>query len=177
MPDLNNLTIPGATILYFNDGTGERDLGYFEGKNTKVTPKNTVIEYKTNRGGKLRLAKSWSIEEMLEINFVLNSVNVPNMRAFFMGGDAAPVAGGERFAIGANPFIQGAARLMCTPPAGHGRAFELDIPLCQIKPNGDLNLEEKVMELPMSLQVLDNSGATPTYPIGRVTVFGDDGSD
>lgn len=174
--DLNDLTIPGATIIYFNDGTGERDLGYFEAKNTDLSPKSEVLEYESNRSGKLRLAKTWSKKETLEIPFKLNSINLENMRAFFMGGEPEVVAGGNRFAIGANPFIQGAARLACTPPSGHGRAFELEIPLCQIQPNGNMNLEEKVMELPMNLKVLDNYAATPTYPIGRITVFEDEGS-
>lgn len=174
--DLNDLTIPGATVIYFNDGTGERDLGYFEAKNTNLTPKNDVIEYETNRSGKLRLAKSWSYKERLEIPFKLNSINLHNMRAFFMGGEPEAVAGGARFAIGGNPFIQGSARLVCDPPQGSGTAFEVEIPLCQIKPDGDLNLEEKVMELPMRLMVLDNYAATPAYPVGRITVYEDEGS-
>jgi hypothetical protein len=171
-PNLANLTIPGATVLYFNDGTGERDLGYFESPNTEVQPTTTQLKYYSNRSGKRRLAKSWNIQEELAVNFKLNEPNKENLQAFFSGGDFEAVAGGSRFPISMGGYIQGAARLVCTPGADMGVAFEIDIPLCQIKPNGAFNLDDqKVIELPMTLEILDNYLATPDYPYGRVTVY------
>jgi hypothetical protein len=171
------LTIPGATVLYFNDGTGERDLGYFESPNLEVEPKTEELKYYSNRSGKRRVAKTWSLQEELMIRFKLNSPILENLQAFFKGDAPEVVAGGNRFAIGASGYIEGVARLVCTPAPGMGMAFEIQIPKCQLKPNGSFNLDDKkVMELPMMLEVLDNYLATPTYPYGRVIVYEDEGS-
>ena len=176
-PNITNLTIPGGTVLYFDDGTGERDLGYFESPNLEIEPKTEELQYFSNRSGERRLAKSWSLQEELTIRFRLNEPVLENMRAFFKGGTPEAVAGGSRFALGASNYIQGSARLECRPAEGKGLDFDIDIPLCQIKPNGAFNLDDKkVMELPMMLTVLDNYLATPTYPYGRVTVFEEEGS-
>ena len=171
-PDIANLTIPGGTVLYFNDGTGERDLGYFESPNLEVEPKTEEYKYYSNRSGKRRVAKTWSILEELMIRFKLNEPVLENMQAFFKGGDAEVVAGGHRFSLGTADFIQGSARLVVTPAAGYGISHEIQIPLCQLKPNGSYNLDDKkVLEIPMTLEVLDNFAATPTYPYGRVIVY------
>lgn len=176
-PDIANLTIPGGTVLYFNDGTGERDLGYFESPNLEVEPKTEELKYYSNRSGKRRVAKTWSLQEELMIRFKLNEPVLENIQAFFKGAAPEVVAGGSQFAIGMADYIEGSARLVCTPATGMGVAFEIDIPLCQLKPNGSFNLDDKkVMELPMMLEILDNYLATPTYPYGRVTVFEDEGS-
>jgi len=176
-PDIANLTIPGGTILFFNDGTGERDLGYFESPNLDVEPKSEELKYYSNRSGKRRVAKTWALQEELLIHFKLNEPVLANLQAFFKGGDAEVVAGGSRFAIGTSDYIEGSARLECTPATGMGMAFEIEIPLCQLKSNGNFNLDDKkVMELPMMLEVLDNYLATPTYPYGRVIVYDEEGS-
>lgn len=174
-PDIANLTIPGGTVIYFNDGTGERDLGYFESPNLEVEPKTEELKYYSNRSGKRRVAKTWSLQEELMIKFKLNEPVLENIQAFFKGAPAELVSGGSRFAIGMADYIEGSARLACTPAAGMGVAFQIDIPLCQLKPNGAFNLDDKkVMELPMTLEILDNYLATPTYPYGRVTVYEDE---
>lgn len=176
-PDIANLTIPGGTILYFNDGTGERDLGYFESPNLSVEPKTEELKYYSNRSGKRRVAKTWSIEEELLIKFRLNEPVLENLMAFFKGGASEVVAGGHRFAIGTDDYLQGSARLECTPADGMGLPFEIEIPLCQLKADGSFSLDDKkVMELPMQIEVLDNFLATPTYPFGRVVVYDDEGS-
>jgi len=174
-PNIENLTIPGGTVLYFNDGTGERDLGLFENANAEVEPTTEELKYYSSRSGKRRLAKTFNIEEGLAIRFRLNEPVMENIRAFFKGGDPEPVAGGYRFALAAGDFIQGAARLVCQPAEGIG--FEIEIPLCQLKPNGALSLDDKKpMELPMMIEVLDNYQTTPTYPYGRVVVYEEEGS-
>lgn len=176
-PNIGNLTIPGGVVLYFNDGTGERDLGYFETQGLEIETKTEELKYMSSRSGKRRTAKTWTLSEEVMIRFKLNEPVVENMLAFFKGGDAAPVAGGTRFHIGTADFIQGSARLVVRPAAGYGIDFDIELPLCQLKPNGTFNLDDqKVMELPMTLEVLDNSTATPTYPYGRVVVYEEDGS-
>lgn len=176
-PNIANLTIPGGTILYFNDGTGERDLGFFESQNTEVEPKTEELKYYSNRSGKRRVAKTWSLSEELTIKFKLNEPVMENMLAFFKGGAAEAVAGGTRFPIGTADYVEGSARLVCRPADGFGLDFDIELPLCQLKPNGAFNLDDKkVMELPMMIEILDNYLATPTYPYGRVVVYEDEGS-
>ena len=176
-PSIDNLTIPGGTVLYFNDGTGERDLGYFESENLEIEPRSEELKYYSNRSGKRRVAKTWSLSEEVMIRFRLNEPVLANLQAFFKGGDEAPVAGGYRFPVGTMPFIEGSARLEVRPATGFGISWDYELPLCQLKPNGSFNLDDKnVMELPMVLEVLDNTEATPTYPYGRIVVYDDEGS-
>ena len=75
----------------------------------------------------------------------------------------------RRFPIATTAYKQGRARLECYPEEGRGVQFNIVLPLCQLKPDGDLSLDDKkVMEVPIALEVLDNSKADPDYPYGWV---------
>jgi hypothetical protein len=77
-----------------------------------------------------------------------------------------------RFPIAAGNFVEGAARLECHPAEGRGLRFDIEIPRCQLKPNGAMALDDKkTLEVPMTLEVLDNYSATPDYPYGRVVML------
>jgi hypothetical protein len=77
-----------------------------------------------------------------------------------------------RFPIAASSFVEGAARLECHPAEGRGLRFDIEIPRCQLKPNGAMTLDDKkTLEVPMTLEVLDNYTATPDYPYGRVVML------
>ncbi|MDD5640036.1 MAG: hypothetical protein PHX53_00190 [Syntrophales bacterium] len=77
-----------------------------------------------------------------------------------------------RFPIAAGSFVEGAARLECHPAEGRGLRFDIEIPKCQLKPNGAMALDDKkTLEVPMTLEVLDNYTATPDYPYGRVVML------
>jgi hypothetical protein len=78
----------------------------------------------------------------------------------------------RRFAIASAEFIQGAARIEVHPAAGRGLQFDIEIPLCQLKPNGSINIDDKkFLEMNCDLEVLDNTNATPTYPFGRFVIY------
>jgi hypothetical protein len=50
--------------------------------------------------------------------------------------------------------------------------FDIEIPKCQIKANGDLSLnDQEFMAIPLSLVVLDDTENTPTHPYGRVILY------
>ena len=49
-PNIGNYTVPGGVKLFFDDGTGERDLGNIV--NLDITPGTEELEHYTNRSGK-----------------------------------------------------------------------------------------------------------------------------
>lgn len=247
-PSINNLTIPGGIALFFDVGAGMVDMGLID--SVDLEPKSTELEYWSNRSGKRRKAKVFSIEEALTLTFKLNEPVVANMQAFFKGGTLTPVTAGtaavvdqlvtlngERltsvnaygltlvsaktladvplvlnsdfivdpgagpddglqvgrigrladgdiddgdtiklsythitwasitFPVSSEEFVKGAARLEFHPSTG--LKGNLHIPLCQLKSGGKLVLDDKkVLEVPMTLEVLDNYLATPTTPYG-----------
>jgi hypothetical protein len=68
--------------------------------------------------------------------------------------------------------IEGSARLEVHPQSGRGLQFDIEIPKCQIKANGDLSLnDQEFMAIPLSLVVLDDTENTPTHPYGRVILY------
>ena len=68
--------------------------------------------------------------------------------------------------------IEGSARLEVHPQTGRGLQFDIEIPKCQIKANGDLSLnDQEFMAIPLSLVVLDDTENTPTHPYGRVILY------
>jgi hypothetical protein len=68
--------------------------------------------------------------------------------------------------------IEGSARLEVHPQSGRGLQFDIEIPKCQIKANGDLSLnDQEFMAIPLSLVVLDDTENTPTHPYGRVIMY------
>lgn len=73
---------------------------------------------------------------------------------------------------GAGNFIQGSARIEMHPTTGRGTRMDLEIPLCQLKPEGNISLNDKEwLQIPLTLEVLDNTTNTPTYPMGRLVVY------
>lgn len=68
--------------------------------------------------------------------------------------------------------IEGSARLEVKPQSGRGLSFDIEIPKCRIASNGDLSLnDQEFMSIPLTLDVLDDTTNTPTYPYGRIIVF------
>jgi len=77
-----------------------------------------------------------------------------------------------RFPISGSSFATGAARLEVHPSSGRGLKFDIEIPKCQMKPDGNIGLDDKkVLEMTMTLEVLDNSSITPDYPYGRFIIY------
>jgi len=68
--------------------------------------------------------------------------------------------------------IEGSARLEVHPQTGRGLQFDIEIPKCQLKSNGNLDLNDQDwMKIPLQLIVLDDTDNTPAYPYGRVIVY------
>src|SRR5574343_353982 len=95
-PNLANLTIPAGIKLFFDDGSGMRDLGFVEGLD--IEPKTDELKYFSNRSGKRRLAKVFTLEEECTLKFNLHEPNVNNLLAYPKGGDIA-VVGEETGAV------------------------------------------------------------------------------
>lgn len=67
---------------------------------------------------------------------------------------------------------EGSARLEVHPQSGRGLSFDIEIPKCQIKNNGNLALsDEQFMKIPLQLVVLDDTDNSPTFPYGRILVY------
>jgi len=78
----------------------------------------------------------------------------------------------RRFSIAGSEFIKGAARFEVHPAQGRGLKFDIEIPLCQVKPNGSIAIDDKkFLEMVCDLEVLDNTNATPDYPFGRFVIY------
>ena len=72
-----------------------------------------------------------------------------------------------QFPIAGASFIQGAARLEVHPDSGRGIRFDVIIPKCILKPNGAIGLDDKKwLEVPMTLEALDDTTNTPQAPLG-----------
>jgi hypothetical protein len=72
-----------------------------------------------------------------------------------------------QFPIAGTSFIQGAARLEVHPDSGRGIRFDVIIPKCILKPNGAIGLDDKKwLEVPMTLEALDDTANTPLAPLG-----------
>lgn len=68
--------------------------------------------------------------------------------------------------------IEGSARLEVHPQSGRGLSFDIEIPRCQVKNNGNLSLnDQEFMKIPLQLVVLSDIENTPTYPYGRILVY------
>jgi hypothetical protein len=68
--------------------------------------------------------------------------------------------------------VEGAARLEVHPQSGRGLSFDIEIPKCQLKNNGNLSLnDQEFMKIPLSLSVLSDIENTPSYPYGRILVY------
>jgi hypothetical protein len=72
-----------------------------------------------------------------------------------------------QFPIAGATFIEGAARLEVHPDSGRGIRFDVIIPKCILKPNGAIGLDDKKwLEVPMTLEALDDTANTPQAPLG-----------
>jgi len=72
-----------------------------------------------------------------------------------------------QFPIAGASFIEGAARLEVHPDSGRGLRFDVIIPKCILKPNGAIGLDDKKwLEVPMTLEALDDTANTPQAPLG-----------
>jgi hypothetical protein len=92
-PNTGNLTIPGGIILNFQETGGTmRDLGYL--RNMDLEPRTEELKYHTNRSGKRRVAKVFTIEEEVTMRFNLNEPVVNNLLPYFKGGTVETVGGG-----------------------------------------------------------------------------------
>ena len=77
-----------------------------------------------------------------------------------------------RFAIAGSSFIEGAARLEVHPDTGRGLRFDVNIPKCILKPNGGIGLDDKKwLEVPMTLEALDDTANNPEAPLGHYVSY------
>jgi hypothetical protein len=70
-----------------------------------------------------------------------------------------------RFAVVNDQYQQGAARIQFRPL--NGLQWNYIVPKCQLKPNGKMTFDDKkVLEVPMTMEVLDAYDTTPDAPYG-----------
>jgi hypothetical protein len=70
-----------------------------------------------------------------------------------------------QFPIAGASFIEG--RPPDAPDSGRGIRFDVIIPKCILKPNGAIGLDDKKwLEVPMTLEALDDTANTPLAPLG-----------
>lgn len=94
VPSTDNYTVPGGIKVFFNDGTGERDLGNIVGDSLTVTRDTTDLEHFTNRSGSRKKDKVITIEEAVQFDFDLDEIVIENLKYFFKGGSIASVGAG-----------------------------------------------------------------------------------
>lgn len=87
-------TVPGGVRVFFNDGTGERDLGNIVGDSVSFTRDTEELEHFSNRSGTRLKDKVVTIEESAQIDFALDEINVTNLQYFFKGGSITNVSQG-----------------------------------------------------------------------------------
>ncbi|OGP75465.1 MAG: hypothetical protein A2Y80_01230 [Deltaproteobacteria bacterium RBG_13_58_19] len=98
-PNLENLTIPGGIKLNFDVGTGMRDLGEIVADSLEIDPKSTEYTFESQRSGKLRPAKVFSIKEEVSMKFKLVEPVIDNLRPFLKGGAITVVGEGTAAAV------------------------------------------------------------------------------
>jgi hypothetical protein len=98
-PNLDNLTLPGGIKLNFDIGAGMRDLGEIVADSLAVTPKSTEYTFESQRSGKLRPAKIFSIKEEISMKFKLVEPVIDNLRPFLKGGAITVVGEGTDAAV------------------------------------------------------------------------------
>lgn len=92
--DTRLVTIPGGIKMFFDDGTGERDLGNMDISATSIDPKTTELSYESQRSGISRVADIFSLKEEITIKTKLQEAVAQNMQAFFKGGPISSVSAG-----------------------------------------------------------------------------------
>ena len=79
-----NYTVPGGVKLFFDDGTGERDLGNLT--SLDIEPGTEELEHYSNRSGKRMKDKVIVLEEKLNVKFKFDEPVIENLRYYFKGG-------------------------------------------------------------------------------------------
>ncbi|MDD3492353.1 MAG: hypothetical protein PHZ19_02500 [Candidatus Thermoplasmatota archaeon] len=92
-PSIDNLFIACVPKFYFDDGTGERQLGLIE-KPPGIELKSTEVKIYNSQDGKRRLKKLISTEEELTVDMILQEAVAANVHAYFKGGDIATINAG-----------------------------------------------------------------------------------
>jgi hypothetical protein len=90
--NIENYTIPGGVKLFFDDGTGERDLGNIT--DLDIETGTEELEHYSNRSGKRMKDKVIVLEEKLTIKFKFDEPVIENLRYYFKGGDIENVGTG-----------------------------------------------------------------------------------
>jgi hypothetical protein len=106
-PNLENLTLPGGIILNFDIGAGMRDLGEIVPDSLEIDPKSTEYTFESQRSGKLRPAKVFSIKEEVNMKFKLVEPVIDNLRPFLKGGNITVVGGGTDTVTGQEVTLTG----------------------------------------------------------------------
>src|SRR3989339_1887401 len=82
---VENYTVPGGVKLYFNDGTGERDLGNITDLDLETGTEE--LEHFSNRSGKRLKDKVIVLEEKLTLKFKFDEPVIENLKYYFKGGN------------------------------------------------------------------------------------------
>lgn len=82
-PSITNYTVPGGIKMFFNDGTGEYDLGNI--KEVSLVPGTEDLEHFSNRSGRRRKDHSIVSQESLTIEAVLDEPVIENWKRFLRG--------------------------------------------------------------------------------------------
>jgi len=91
--DTDNYTVPGGIKLFFNDGSGERDLGNMVDVSIGRATEN--LEHFTNRPGTRVKDKIISLSESITIDFGLDEPVISNFIMFFKGDSAVTQSAGS----------------------------------------------------------------------------------
>jgi hypothetical protein len=94
-PNTNNLTIPGGIILYFDEGSGMRDLGHIDPADMTIRTTSEELKVETQRSGKLRPLKTFPISEEVQFDFRLLEPVLEHLQYYFKGGDITAVGAGS----------------------------------------------------------------------------------
>jgi hypothetical protein len=107
-PHLDNLTLPGGIVLNFDVGTGMRDLGEIVADSLEIEPKSTEYVFESQRSGKLRPARVFSIKEEITMKFKLVEPVIDNLRPFLKGGAITVVGEGTAAVVDQKATLNGA---------------------------------------------------------------------
>jgi hypothetical protein len=106
-PNLDNLTLPGGIVLNFDVGTGMRDLGEIVPDSLEIEPKSTEYVFESQRSGKLRPARVFSIKEEVTMKFKLVEPVIDNLRPFLKGGAITVVGQGTAAVVDQKATLNG----------------------------------------------------------------------
>ena len=107
-PNLDNLTLPGGIVLNFDVGAGMRDLGEIVPDSLEIEPKSTEYVFESQRSGKSRPARVFSIKEEVTMKFKLVEPVIDNLRPFLKGGAITVVGEGTAAVVDQKATLNGA---------------------------------------------------------------------